>query len=143
MSRTKKILILLAILLGLAALLAVVVTTYQTEHSFFPFSPRGHLNFVGDFELYYMFRTILSTVNIVLIIMLIFNYVSIYQKTHSEFTFGLLLFAIMVVFKVITLYPIIIGLCGFGIYGLGPFAFLPDLFEMSALLVLFYLSVKY
>jgi len=39
--------------------------------------------------------------------------------------------------------PVIIGLGGFGIYGLGPFAFLPDLFEMSALLVLFYLSVKY
>ena len=149
MSRTKKILILLAILLGLAALLAVVVTTYQTEQSIVPFSPRGHfsprgqLNFAGDFELYYMFRTILSTVNIVLIIMLIFNYVSIYQKTHSEFTFGLLLFAIMLLIKDITLNPVIIGLGGFGIYGLGPFAFLPDLFEMSALLVLFYLSVKY
>ena len=149
MSRTKKILILLAILLGLAALLAVVVTTYQTEQSIVPFSPRGHfsprgqLNFAGDFELYYMFRTILSTVNIVLIIMLIFNYVSIYQKTRSEFTFGLLLFAIMLLIKDITLNPVIIGLGGFGIYGLGPFAFLPDLFEMSALLVLFYLSVKY
>ncbi len=143
MTRSKKIMILLAILLGLAALLAVVITSYQAGQVNFPFSPRGVNSPAGDFELYYMARTILSTVNIVLTAVLIFNYVNIYVKTKSEFTFGLLLFAVMLLIKDITLNPIIIGLGGFFVYGLGPFAFLPDLFEMTALLVLFYLSVKY
>jgi hypothetical protein len=79
----------------------------------------------------------------VLTALLIFNYLGIYRKTRSEFTLGLLLFAGCLLVKDVTLNPIIIGLGGFGLYGLGPFAFIPDLFEMTALLVLFYLSVKY
>lgn len=141
MNRSKKIGILLAILLALAVLLAIVLSNYKTSQ--FPFLPRGQGNFVGDFELYYTFRTVLSTINIVLTALLIFNYLGIYRKTRSEFTLGLLLFAGCLLVKDITLNPIIIGLGGFGLYGLGPFAFIPDLFEMTALLVLFYLSVKY
>jgi hypothetical protein len=37
----------------------------------------------------------------------------------------------------------VIGAFGFGLFGLGPFALLPDLFEFVALSVLLYLSVKY
>jgi len=149
MTRNKKIALLLATLLVLTTLLAVVLSSYfnpfsskvSSQNS--PFAPRPQANFAGDLELYYMFRTILSTVNIVLIAVLIFNYIGIYLKTRSEFTLGLLLFAAMLLIKDITLNPIIIGLGGFGLSGLGPFAFIPDLFEMTALLVLFYLSVKY
>jgi hypothetical protein len=152
MTRNKKIALLLAILLGLTTLLAVVLSSYFNPFSSgsghvsspnSPFAPRSQANFAGDLELYYMFRTILSTVNIVLTAVLIFNYIGIYLKTRSEFTLGLLLFAAMLLIKDITLNPIIIGLGGFGLSGLGPFAFIPDLFEMTALLVLFYLSVKY
>jgi hypothetical protein len=152
MTRNKKIALLLAILLSLTTLLAVVLSSYFNPFSSWsgqvsspnsPFAPRPQANFAGDLELYYMFRTILSTVNIVLTAVLIFNYIGIYLKTRSEFTFGLLLFAAMLLIKDITLNPIIIGLGGFGLSGLGPFAFMPDLFEMTALLVLFYLSVKY
>ena len=84
-----------------------------------------------------------STINIVLTLVLIVNYVSIYLKTKSQFTIGLLLFALFFLIKDITWSPFVIGFAGFGTFGLGPFAFLPDLFEMAALLVLFYLSVKY
>lgn len=144
MSRTQKILILLAVMLGLTALLAIIISSYQTSQgNGFPFLPRELRYTSGDFEFYYMVRTVLSTVNIVLTAVLIFNYASIYSKTKSEFTLGLMLFAFMLLIKDITLSPFVIALGGFGIFGLGPFAFLPDLFEMSALLVLFYLSVKY
>ena len=148
MNRSKKIGILLAILLALAVMLAVVLSSYKTsqispQNPGSPFSPRSQGTFPGDFELYYTFRTVLSTINIVLIALLIFNYIGIYRKTRSEFTLGLLLFAGCLLVKDVTLNPIIIGLGGFGLYGLGPFAFIPDLFEMTALLVLFYLSVKY
>jgi hypothetical protein len=144
MSRTQKILILLAIMLGLTAVLAIIISSYQTSQAHgFPFMPRELRQPSGDFEFYYIVRTVLSTVNIVLTALLIFNYASIYSKTRSEFTLGLMLFAFMLLIKDITLSPFVIALGGFGIFGLGPFAFLPDLFEMSALLVLFYLSVKY
>jgi hypothetical protein len=147
MNRSKKIGLLLAILLALTVVLAVVLSyakTNQIQHNpGSPFSPRSQGSFPGDFELYYTFRTVLSTINIVLTALLIFNYVGIYRKTRSEFTLGLLLFAGCLLVKDLTLSPIIIGLGGFGLYGLGPFAFIPDLFEMTALLVLFYLSVKY
>lgn len=148
MIRTKRIGILLGVLLALAVILAIFISTYQTgqigiPNPGSPFSPRPQGSFSGDFELYYTFRTVLSTINIVLTTVLIVNYIGIYRKTRSEFTLGLLLFAGCLLVKDITLNPIIIGLGGFGLYGLGPFAFIPDLFELTALLVLFYLSVKY
>jgi uncharacterized membrane protein len=145
MIRTQKIAIMLVVLLGLSAMLAVIISSYQTSQFMgFPFVPReGFRINPGDLELYYMVQTVLSTVNIVLTAVLIFNYAGIYAKTKSEFTLGLLLFALMLLIKDVASSPFIIGLGGFSMFGLGPFAFLPGLFEMAALLVLFYLSVRY
>jgi len=143
MNRTRIILVLLVVLLGLSALLAVIITSYQESQNSFFIHRYFDMPTPGDFELYYTARTILSTINIVLTVILIFNYASLYHKTKSEFTIGLLLFATFFLIKDIAWSPFVIGLAGFGIFGLGPFAFLPDLFEMAALLVLFYLSVKY
>jgi hypothetical protein len=143
MDRKRIILILLIALLGLSALLAVIISSYQASHGSDLFSPHVYRASPGDFELYYTARTILSTVNIVLTVILILNYASIYLKTKSDFTLGLVLFASFFLVKDVAWSPFVIGLIGFGTFGLGPFAFLPDLFEMAALLVLFYLSVKY
>jgi uncharacterized membrane protein len=142
MNRKQIILILLVVLVGLSALLAVIINSYQASQGPL-FMPHVYRANPGDFELYYMARTIFSTINIVLTIILIFNYTSIYIKTKSEFTIGLVLFAAFFLIKDVAWSPFVIGLAGFGTFGLGPFAFLPDLFEMAALLVLFYLSVKY
>jgi hypothetical protein len=142
----KKIGILLIVLVVLTAVAAVLLVEYQNSlrRSQFPFSQaRQIFTNPADIELFYTVRTIFSTVNIVLISILIVNYVSIYHKTRSEFSLGLLLFALMLLIKDVTLSPFVISLGGFGLFGLGPFAFIPDLFEMAALLVLFYLSVKY
>ena len=146
MNRKQKISILLIVLLALTALVAVLLAEYQTNQrrdSNFPFAARQYRPNPDDIELYYLARTVLSTINIVLTAILIVNYVSIYIKTKSQFTVGLSLFALFFLIKDITWSPFVIGFAGFGIFGLGPFAFLPDLFEMAALLVLFYLSVKY
>jgi hypothetical protein len=64
-------------------------------------------------------------------------------KTRSEFTVGLILFASFFLMKDITWSPFIVRFAGFDLFGLGPFAFLPDLFELIALAVLLYLSVEY
>jgi predicted membrane protein len=97
----------------------------------------------GDIELFYIARTVLSAVNITLLVVLIVTYASIYIKTRSEFTIGLLIFATVFLMKDLASNPFVIGAFGFRLYGLGPFALLPDLFEFVALTVLLYLSVKY
>jgi len=146
MSKNLKILILMVFLL-VAATLAVVFAAYETNSSnqvYFPFGPPHvyHPN-PADLELYYVARTIFSTINIVLLIVLLVNYVSIYVKTRSEFTIGLILFSVFFLIKDITWSPFVVHFAGFDVFGLGPFAFLPDLFELIALSVLLYLSVEY
>ena len=146
MNKNVKILILLTVLLAAAAL-AVLILNYeknQTEQQNFPFGLHPYrLPNPADIELYYVARTVFSTINIVLLIVLIINYAGIFLKTKSEFTIGLMLFGIFFLIKDITWSPFVIGAFGFGLFGLGPFAFLPDLFELIALSVLLYLSIKY
>ena len=142
MNRKQKILMLLVVLIVLTAVAAVMLATLRRGLDF-PFNARQYRPNPADIELYYIARTVFSTINIVLTLVLIVNYVSIYLKTKSQFTIGLTLFASFFLIKDITWSPFVIGFAGFGTFGLGPFAFLPDLFEMAALLVMFYLTVKY
>ncbi|MCW4005128.1 MAG: hypothetical protein NWF04_00810 [Candidatus Bathyarchaeota archaeon] len=147
MNRSLKILIALSILLAMAAL-AVAMTAYTISQSNsyegFPFR-RTTIQFVNpaDIELYYVARTVFSIINITLLMVLVINYASIYLKTRSDFTIGLLLFSVFFLIKDVMWSPFVIGAFGFGMFGLGPFAFLPDTFELIALSVLLYLSVKY
>ena len=101
-------------------------------------------NFIqGDFEYFYIAFTIISTVNITLLAIVLLTYINIYNKTHSPFTIGLIIFAFAFLIKDILSHPFVIGLFRFGAYGLGPFAFLPGIFEVAALSALLYLSLKY
>jgi len=97
----------------------------------------------GDFELFYVANAIISTINIALLVILIVIYVSLYAKTRSPFTIGLVIFALVFLVRDLTSSPLVTAIYGFRAYGLGPFAFLPSLFELAALSILLYLSVKY
>jgi uncharacterized membrane protein len=97
----------------------------------------------GDFEFFYLANTIVSTVNIALLAILTVIYISIYLKTKSSFTLGLIIFALVFLVENLTSSPFIASIYGFRAYGLGPFEFLPGLFEFIALSVLLYLSIKY
>jgi hypothetical protein len=96
-----------------------------------------------DFEFFYIAHAIFSTINIALLIVLVINYVNIYNKTKSEFSFGLVIFASVFLLKDILSSPFVSSPFGFIASGLGPFAVLPDMFEFAALTVLLYLSIKY
>ena len=109
----------------------------------FPFRPQPTEFNPADFEFYYIARTVVSTINIATLVFLIATYVTIYSKTRSEFTIGLIIFALVFLMKDLAASPLVIGAFGFRASGLGPFALLPDLFEFAALSVLLYLSVKY
>ena len=90
-----------------------------------------------------MAQTVVSTVNVSLLIFLLTTYVDIYRKTRSQFTFGLIIFSLVFLLRTLTANPLFMRAFGFAAFGLGPFALLPELFECAALAILLYLSAKY
>jgi len=96
----------------------------------------------GDIEVFYTVKTVVSTINVTLGIILLLTYIEIYRKTKSDFTVGLIIFSMILLFYTLTSNPIMQWAFGFRAFGLGPFAMLPDLFACVALSVLLYLSLK-
>ena len=116
--------------------------TYYNPQRFWRMLPRPD-TIAGDMEFFYIGKTMVSTINIALLSFLILTYADIYRKTKSQFTIGLIIFSLVFLMKDLVSNPMIIRASGFVLYGLGPFALLPDLLEFVALCVLLYLSVKY
>jgi hypothetical protein len=127
------------------ALLAALWATTTVWFPRFPWSPRERppLDILGDIELFYTVKTVLSTVNVTLLVFLLLTYFSIYRKTRSEFTIGLMIFSAVFLLNVVASNPLVERAFGFLPFGLGPFAMLPDVFTSMALAVLLYLSIKY
>ena len=142
MHRNLRIVLVLAILIvvALAAALWADSTFYQPFHPLRPVQPPP--NNPGDFELFYAAKTVVSSVNIALLIFLLITNVDIFRKTRSKFTFTLLIFSIAFLFKNLTDSPIVIWAFGYRQFGLGPFALLPDLFEFVVLAALLYLNFE-
>lgn len=97
----------------------------------------------GDIELYYALNAVISTVNVTLLIVLLVTYIGIYDRTKSEFTLGLIVFSMILLFRSLASNPLVHWTFGFHGFGLGPFAMLPELFTCIALAILLYLTVKY
>jgi hypothetical protein len=142
MNRRLKIGLVLAILVAIAILAAFLVTEIRQSQFQERAPPIG--GFIpGDFEYFYFVFTIFSTIDIALLIVLLLIYADIYIKTRSQFTIGLIIFASVFLMKDLAASPLVAGLFSFRAYGLGPFAFLPGVFECAALSILLYLSIKY
>jgi hypothetical protein len=140
MNRKVKILIIVVALVALSALSAIWammnLSTPPPGVSRFPIFP-------GDIEAFYVAGTVISTINVTLLIVLLIMYVQIYERTHSEFTVGLIIFSAVLLLYALSSDPIVRWVFGFRAVGLGPFAMLPDLFTCIALVTLLYLTVKY
>ncbi len=146
MKLNKKIglIILVLVIVSIVAALWAVSIFYNGPD--FPFAERQHPSqdyISGDLEFFYIAQTVLSSINVVLLIILIITYSSIYVKTRSPFTIGLIIFSGALLMKDLFSNPIVIGAFGFHSFGLGPFVLIPDLFELAALIVLLYLSIEY
>jgi hypothetical protein len=148
MNRNLRNLLILATVIAVA----ILATLWATSTSWFPpypfqrrfEEPRPPLeNILGDIELFYTVETIVSTINVTLSIILLIMYVSIYRKTRSEFTIGLIIFSAVLLLHAFVSIPLLHLAFGFYPIGLGPFAMLPDLFTCLALAVLLYLTFKY
>jgi hypothetical protein len=137
------------LILVIVVMVAILAALWATSMSWFPFFPREErrlpppYNVPGDLEFFYTAQTVVSTVNVTLSIFLLLIYVSIYRKTRSEFTVGLMIFSTVLLLHALVSNPFVIWIFGFRSLGLGPFVLLPDLFTFGALAVLLYLSVKY
>lgn len=95
------------------------------------------------FELVTEVRLFLSTFNILLLVVLAWSYLMVYRDLPNRFTFSLLLFTVALLLYAVVSNPAIHLLFGYrGGPGLGPFAFLPDLFAAVAVTVLLYQSFQ-
>jgi hypothetical protein len=141
--RTWLLLVLLPILI-VAAILAAIWAASTLWYPRLPWQPPEHPPYIPwDIEFFYIAKTVISTINAIILVFLIFVYIDIYRKTRSEFTVGLVIFSATLLLYALTSNPIVIRAFGFRLFGLGPFALLPDLFTLAALIVLLYLSIKY
>jgi len=132
----------------LATLVVVAIVAAFWASRYFPFLPpfvrHRPPDFIipGDIELYYTVKMVVSSINVTLMTILLITYVSLYKKTKSEFTLGLMIFSIVLLFNTLTSNPLLHWVFGFSAFGLGPFAMLPDLFTLVALVILLYLTFK-
>lgn len=143
MNRNLRVSLILVTLL-VVALGAFLFTTNVNLLFQRPFEgPRPPISIPGDIELYYMIQTVLSTINLALLIILLITYIDMYTRIKSEFTIGLIIFSSVLLLNSLTSNPLLHLGFGFREFGLGPFAVLPELFTLSALIVLLYLTFKY
>jgi hypothetical protein len=144
MDKYAKIGLILTVVAAVAVLAALWAGTFGPRTPPWeprPFPPYDRIRW--DLELFYMIKTVVSSVNVTLLVFLLVIYVGIYEKTRSEFTIGLIVFSLVLLLYALTSNPIIQFIFGFQAFGLGPFAMLPDLFSLIALTVLLYLTFKY
>ena len=146
MTKYAKIGLMLIVLAAVALLstfwaLSFEPKTPQWEPRRFPFPPFDGIR--GDIELFYTIKTVVSSVNVTLLIFLFVTYIGIYKKTQSEFTVGLMIFSITLLLYALVSNPLVHWVFGFRAFGLGPFAMLPDLFSCVASAILLYLTMKY
>jgi hypothetical protein len=144
MNKDLRILLFLVILI-VVAISAALWATFTFWRPFSPWEPRQPPpQFIpGDIEFFYIAQTVVSSLNVTLSIFLLLTYVSIYTKTRSGFTMGLIIFSMVFLLNAVASNPLVIRAFGYRPLGLGPFAFLPELFSLAALAVLLYLSIRY
>mgnify|MGYP001137403409 CR=1 FL=1 len=142
MKKNQKAWIVFATLILVALLVAFAGMAYLEP----PGEPFAHRPLFpqppGDIQLYYAVTVVLSTINATLLIFLFSAYLSIYRKVKSDFTLGLMVFSIILLFYALSSNPLVQRIFGFRAFGLGPFAMLPNLFTCVALGLLVYLTFR-
>lgn len=130
----------------IAVILSLLVITLVAIQPapFSPFDrdidPERHERRLALLPYYIKAKTILSTVNSILLLILLVTYVDIYRKTGSEFSLGLIIFSVALLLYSFSSNPLIHMFAGFKGSGLGPFTMLPDLFTCIAAATLLYIS---
>ncbi len=85
-------------------------------------------------------KSVITTVNSGLCVVLIAGYLRLYAEVKSRFTLGLLFTMFSLLVYAATSNPVMHALWGYCLQGLGPFTLIPDIFASAALGTLLYLS---
>ncbi len=120
-----------------SAVLAAVVGLLLAEWLLPPLAGTG---MQGQSGFYLRAKSVLTTINMALCLVLVASYLRLYAEVKSRFTLGLAFVMFAMFVYAATSNPIIHALSGFCLSGLGPFTMIPDLFAMAALGILLYLS---
>ena len=85
-------------------------------------------------------KTVMTTANVVLLVLLMAIYVQSYTRIKSKFTLGLMIFAFLLLLHAVTSTPCMHAAGGRRMCAFGPLDVIPDILEFMALLVLMYIS---
>jgi len=102
--------------------------------------PHGAPGMQGQSETFLVIKSIITTINMALCLVLIGSYLSLYSQVRSKFTLGLVFTMFSLLVYAASSNPVIHALSGYCLAGLGPFTILPDIFAAAALGILLYLS---
>ena len=89
---------------------------------------------------YLITKTIIATLNSVLLLCLFIIYLNIYRRTSTKFSMGLVIFSLALLLYTLSSNPLIYLVVGFRVFGFGPLLMIPDLFTTIASAILLYLS---
>lgn len=137
-SPTRKV----AVIVGVAAVVSAIVALL-VDPQLIGSMGRGMGQRVHTFDQVTAVRLFLSTFNILLLLVLAWSYLTVFRELPNQFTFSLVLFTAALLLYAVASNPMVHLLFGFrGGPGLGPFAFLPDLFAAIAVTLLLYQSFQ-
>ena len=122
---------------GIAVVISVVVSlaTGLPNLGLLPHDPPVGIETVLRIKLF------VTTLTVVMLLALLWNYVAIYRDLPNRFTLSLLLFTVALLLYAVSSHPLLPIVMGFR-HGttLGPFVFIPDVFASVAVVVLLYQS---
>lgn len=126
-----------AVVVGIAALLSglVTVTTGLPALGLPVHGPPVGIETVIQAKLF------VTTLNGIVLFVILWNYIRVYQDLPNRFTMSLLIFTVALLLYAMASNPLLPILLGFQHAStLGPFLFLPDVFASVAVIVLLYQS---
>lgn len=129
--------IIIAVVLGMALTDAYVLRTRQER-----MQALRDRAIQRDVDTLVKVKTILSFINLALIISLLVVYFDLYRQIRSKFTGGLIILLFALLLYALTSNPLVHIAFGYVAFGLGPFVILPDIFTTLALIVLMYISLE-
>jgi len=146
MSETKTkafalivVLILIGTLMGVTMSYISLKKGKEIAEKNHPFENKG---MARAFVLRYASSIVVISINVMLLIGLLWIYIDTYSKTGSSFMLGLVFFIGVLLIQSLLSLPLIHILFGYTQYGLGPFGVIPYLFETMALVILMVLSME-
>ena len=94
------------------------------------------------FETFDDIDVVLSTVALALLVVLLFVYSKTYTDTSARFALGLIFVLAALLFQTLLTSPILFGIFGHALGGIGPFVLVADAFKAVAFSIFLYLSLQ-